>query len=104
MHPFSTALRLDVDKENNTLKLSLQLYPIFSDNRVVNYQPRLVTSKEMDRLSSNLLDHSRKSQNLQSHLLVKKDEVGLFFRLDIGTLTSSDTSKGKLWNTTHMCK
>ncbi len=81
--PFSLAASLDAVDRGGQLSLILRLYPIFSDNRLTDYQPRLVTREELDRVKSILLQRSPDPVYLQKQLKVGKDEVGFFLALGI---------------------
>ncbi|MFC1716723.1 CapA family protein [Candidatus Poribacteria bacterium] len=81
--PFSLAASLDVVDKAERLTLTLRLYPIFSDNRITKYQPRLVTKEELNRVKSTLLMRSPDPEHLQRELMVGEDEFGLFLALDV---------------------
>lgn len=88
-HPFSLAARLDVCRMENRFVLRLRLYPIFSDNLVTNYQPRLVTEEERNRVQRILLERSPNPRRLRWELGVGEDEVGHFLTLNVGVLDNS---------------
>jgi hypothetical protein len=73
---FSIAARLDVSKKKDLLVLTLRLYPLFSDNRVTNYQPNLVTKAGLNRVRRLLVRRSPQPQHLRKALSVGEDEVG----------------------------
>ncbi len=83
LDPFSLAASLDVVDKEERLTLTLRLYPIFSDNRITKYQPRLVTREELNRVKSTLLKRSPDPEHLQKELMVGEDEIGLFLALDV---------------------
>jgi len=79
--PFSLTAKLNISHQKNGLALELLLYPIFSDNRLSNYQPRPVTEKEMDKVQDILLQ--RGSLYLKQNMRIGKDETGFFLAFNI---------------------
>lgn len=84
--PFSLAAGLDVINSGGYLALTLRLYPIFSDNLITDYQPRLVTQEELAKVKSVLLQHSPDPVHLQKELNIGIDGIGLFLILDVANL------------------
>jgi len=82
--PFSLVASLDVTDKSGSLALMLRLYPIFSDNRISNYQPHFVTDGELDRVRDIILQHSPDPERLGKELGMEKDEIGPFLTLAIG--------------------
>ena len=81
--PFSLAARLDVQSKQEEHSLSLRLYPLFSDNRKTNYQPRLVTDQELQEVLACLVDRSPAPNHLRKHLAPGKDDLGHFLAVDL---------------------
>ncbi len=54
--PYSLIAQLRVDVHQGSLKKSLRLYPIVTDNRITDYQTRFVTEREFEEVVS-LLDN-----------------------------------------------
>jgi len=81
--PFSLAVSLNVTHREGSVGLALRLYPIFNDNLITHYQPRLVTMEELNRVKNTLIARSPDPPNLQRHLSTGKDQVGLFLALEI---------------------
>jgi poly-gamma-glutamate capsule biosynthesis protein CapA/YwtB (metallophosphatase superfamily) len=77
--PYSLVARLLLEQAANGVSVTLRLYPIVSDNRLVNFQPRPVTQEEFDTVRA-LLDPS---------LHVAADGLGPFFELAVGTYRGS---------------
>jgi len=82
-HPFSLTASLEVTHQENSLVLSLKLYPILTDNPICRYQPRLVTSEELSRIKDILIGRSLKPGFLQKHVRTGEDKVGRFLALEI---------------------
>jgi len=81
--PFSFAAQITVTEKNGTAALSLKLYPIFSDNRLTNYRPRLVTEDEFRDVGELLVRYSPQPALLLDKLSPGHDETGRFFALDV---------------------
>ena len=77
--PYSLVARLDVCNDQGQRSMILRLYPIYSDNRVTNFQPYFVTREEFQKVSSLLLKHSRDPTELESHLRTARDDSGRYF-------------------------
>jgi len=86
--PFSLTAKLNISHQKNGLALELLLYPIFSDNRLSNYQPRPVTEKEMDKVQDILLQ--RGSLYLKQNMRIGKDETGFFLAFNIWPLDTKN--------------
>ena len=85
-HPYSLAARLDIAQKNEILSLTLRAYPIFSDNRISNYQPRLVSKKEFNQLRSELFQHSNLPTQLTKQISLGKDDIGYYLNFNLSTL------------------
>ncbi len=88
VEPFSLAASLDVTDKSGSLAFMLRLYPIFSDNLISNYQPRFATDGELDRVRDIILQHSPDPENLSKQIDIRKDEIGPFLTLAIGSVRS----------------
>ncbi len=85
-HPYSLTARLDIAKENEFLHLTLRVYPIFSNNRLTNYQPRPVNRREFNELLLEIFRHNEFPRKLRQQVAVGKDKSGYYFNLDLGVL------------------
>ena len=56
--PYGMIARLTLEDRDGSLVKALRLYPIFSDNKVSNYQSRYVTETEFQEVWTILADHS----------------------------------------------
>jgi len=79
--PFSLIAKLNVSHQKTGLTLTLILYPIFSDNRLSNYQPRPVTEKEINKVQDIIFQKS--PPYLKQTMRVGKDQTGFFLTLDV---------------------
>lgn len=79
--PFSLAASLEIVEEG--ARLSLRLYPIFSDNRVTGYRPRLVDESELQRVRRILLGAGPQPALLDRELTLGRDATGGFIALDV---------------------
>jgi poly-gamma-glutamate capsule biosynthesis protein CapA/YwtB (metallophosphatase superfamily) len=80
-HPFSLVSVLVGRDTAEGIQLNLRLYPILSDNRQTEFQPRFVTEKEFIRVQRWLLKFSRQRAQLRQNLRAGRDEVGHFLWL-----------------------
>ncbi len=87
-HPYSLTARLDITQENEFLNLTLRLYPIFSNNRLTNYQPRPVNRQEFNELLLEIFRHNKFPRKLRQQISLGKDGIGYYFHLDLGLLKS----------------
>jgi poly-gamma-glutamate capsule biosynthesis protein CapA/YwtB (metallophosphatase superfamily) len=77
--PYSLVAQLTVGDDRGQKSMILRLYPIYSDNRVTNFQPYFVTREEFEKVSSLLHDHSRDPTLLENHLRTALDDSGRYF-------------------------
>ncbi len=80
--PYSAIASLNLQIVNNKIDIQLKLYPIVSDNKITNYQPRFVSKGEFNNLCEWLLQ--KKIMVNSEHLLEpKEDQFGHYFQLPI---------------------
>lgn len=85
--PYSGIVSLSLQIVNDEIDIQLKLYPIVSDNKITNYQPRFVTKSELNNLCEVLLnsepnDSSKKIiVNSGNLLTAKQDEMGYYFQI-----------------------
>jgi hypothetical protein len=83
--PYSLVARLDVGDDRGQRRMTLRLYPIYSNNRVTNFQPYFSTSEQFREGISLLLEHSRAPAVLERHLRTARDDSGRYFVwMDVG--------------------
>jgi len=80
--PFSLAAQL-VFHENESVEKTLRLYPIFTDNRITNYQPRFLTETEFEKAYQLILETSPNKEILENYISKGKSEIGYFIELPI---------------------
>lgn len=78
--PYSMPLVLHVSATDGHLSKTLRAYPIVSDNRLTDYQPRLVNPKELEEVRTLLVQHSTDA-DLKKEMTVRSDAVGSAFEL-----------------------
>lgn len=83
--PYSFWTVLEVKRARKGLrKISLKLYPVYSDNKVSGFQPRPVDEPDFDRIADVLESRTHTAGALsRSEITQGKDELGHFFRLDV---------------------
>jgi len=77
--PYSLVAQLDVGDIKGQRNMILRLYPIYSDNRVTNFQPHFVTHEEFQEVGSLLLDHSWQPAQLGNHLWTARDDSDRYY-------------------------
>lgn len=81
--PYSFVAKMAVSLVNEEFNVSLKLYPIYTNNRQTNYQPRFLDEEEFYELSI-LLQRKKLSQETQyPNLKRKKDDYGYYIELPI---------------------
>lgn len=83
--PYSMAavLRIGEDSSTGTAPvLRLRFYPLVSDNRLTNYQPRWVTAEEFEEVYDLIEEHSS-DEHLSSKASQGKDDVGHYFEIEL---------------------
>lgn len=74
--PDSYALVIDFFIDHNHLRTAFRIYPILSDNKLVNYQPRFLTDDEFNASYSLLSRKSRWDATVHAEVKREKNEVG----------------------------
>ncbi len=94
--PFSFVAVLVVREADGNLRCNLRLYPIVSNNRITNFQPRVLTEDEFGWIQKYLLDWSDHKSILHQNIRAGKDETGRFLwiplkrRINNGRRTPDD--------------
>lgn len=76
--PYSLPLVADFTMDNGHLLATFRVYPILSDNRVMNYQPRFLTEEELHIVGSLLTSKSDWSTCIHATINSGKDDIGRF--------------------------
>lgn len=81
--PFSFVLSLNVSLTNNQFDIFLKLYPIITDNKLTNYQPRFLNQNEfgnfLEIIAPKILINDPKSTDID----IKKDDLGFYIELPV---------------------
>lgn len=80
--PYSLVARLDVAVQRGTIKPVLRLYPIFSDNRITNFQPHFVSDDQFQKIKALLVQRSPQSEALKANMNTGQDRFGFYLLLD----------------------
>ncbi len=80
--PYSVVASLSVQMVNNQPDIQLKLYPIVSDNKITNYQPRFVNKSELNDLSKLLLQ-KKPMVDFNYLLESKQDQFGYYFQVPV---------------------
>lgn len=76
--PYSFAVGMDIAEGKSGPTMEIRLYPIFGDNLITQFQPRLVTSQEIQKVLELLIAHSNDAVQLKKELQPKEDETGWY--------------------------
>ena len=76
--PFSLAARLLLQESDGNLVKTMKLYPIFSNNRITNFQVRFLTKDEFEKAHKLLLEKSSEPRELEKDIKTGKDDIGRF--------------------------
>ncbi len=80
--PLSLVAELSAERQNGEIQMNLRLYPIYSDNRVTDYQPRLVSDGEFAMLL-NALKELAKDEKAAAAMSGGLDEIGWHIHVPI---------------------
>lgn len=94
--PYSFVVSLTVQMVNNQADIQLKLYPIVSDNKVTNYQPRFVNKSELDDLYRLLLQ-KKIMANSVDFLAPKQDQFGYYFQVPVVQKNQMKKSGEQKW-------
>ncbi len=78
--PYSSVVSMTIELVNDQFEIDLKLYPIFSDNKVTNYQPRFLNKEEIEDLSKQLIKRKIMA-NSPSTLIPRQDQYGYYYYL-----------------------
>ena len=78
----SAVASLNIQMVNNRPDIQLKLYPIISDNKLTNYQPRFVTKHELYDLGKVLLQKKIMASS-ESLLKAQQDKFGYYFQVPV---------------------
>ncbi|MCZ6837424.1 MAG: CapA family protein [Planctomycetota bacterium] len=81
--PFSLAAMLQITASSTQPQFTLKLYPIFSDNRITKYQPRLVSDEEFFLVRAQLPILAKEEASPRFSYNDAPDQFGSFLRLDV---------------------
>jgi poly-gamma-glutamate capsule biosynthesis protein CapA/YwtB (metallophosphatase superfamily) len=76
--PYSLPLVVDFSMEDDRLQTNLRVYPIVSDNKLTNYQPRFVTETELRVVDALLADKSRWNEADRAAVKSGRDGIGRY--------------------------
>jgi hypothetical protein len=87
---YSLAAMLNIREIAGRFRTSLHLYPIFSDNLITNYQPRMVAGHNLKEIRKLLVPDSAGARRATRMPGSSKDEIGGHFTLDLGAVLPMD--------------
>jgi Bacterial capsule synthesis protein PGA_cap len=81
---FSLPLLIDFSVADGRIQAWLRAYPIVSDNRLTNFQPRFVTDEEFEQVHSLLAQKSGWDGATKTAVKEKKDQIGDYLEFSPG--------------------
>lgn len=89
-HPFSMAARLEIGERDSEFYHALRLYFVLSDNRVTDYQPRLLEGEDFEHAANLLAERQSLTPEARARLgaatTTGRDELGQYLLVDLGAL------------------
>ncbi len=76
--PHSLPLVVDFSMDDGRLHTDLRVYPILSDNKITNYQPRFLTEDEISLVEALLAEKSHWDAATRADLKPLKDDIGWY--------------------------
>jgi poly-gamma-glutamate capsule biosynthesis protein CapA/YwtB (metallophosphatase superfamily) len=76
--PYSFILKTSLRESNSKILPEFKLYPIFSNNKITNYQPHFVTEKEIQLIKTEL---TANTETLANNITIHKDEYGYYIKI-----------------------
>ena len=76
--PYSCVAQLILEDHQLKIQKRIRLYPIFTNNRVSNYQPRPVNKLEFETFMATLFQKSMLDNRQQRLVRSGEDEIGYF--------------------------
>jgi hypothetical protein len=80
-HPYSMVARLTVSITDSHRSIRMQLYPIYSDNKVTDYQVRLLRQSEFNEFRALLLNRSVLGNTGERVVKTGRDEIGYYLEV-----------------------
>ena len=78
--PYGLPLVVDFSIDDNGLQTDLRVYPIVSDNKLTNYQPRFLSGVELRVVDALLAEKSRWNAADRAAVKSGKDDVGFYLQ------------------------
>ncbi len=94
--PYSAVASLTVEIVNDQPDIQLKLYPIVSDNKITNYQPRFINKSELNDLSKLLLE-KESMVDFKYLLEAKQDQFGYYFQVPVMQNDIRKQDVGQKW-------
>lgn len=81
--PYSLAAQLVLEERGGRRSSSMRLYPLLSDNRATDFQPRLLTPEEFGEAHRLLRERSPDGDEFDRQVTRGKDDLGWFLTLSL---------------------
>jgi hypothetical protein len=84
--PYGLIPRLRFQAGRDHCHVELELYPIFSDNRTSDYQPRFLNGRELRELVKRFMMHSESGNELIRRAIMGRNQFGPYFSLLVASI------------------
>ena len=95
--PYSYAASLNIKVIDNNFDVSLNLYPILSDNKVTNYQPRFLNEAEFKDFSAVISNKMPSDEMLVYARNIQRDGYGYYIHLPLISAENNRLIQQKKW-------
>lgn len=83
VQPFGLIPRLQISGTADSIRINVQIYPIFVNNRTTGYRSHFVTKAQFKQIVSFLMPYRDSKTGLERKLCAGRDKYGYFFSFDI---------------------
>ncbi len=85
VQPFGLLPRLSISEVENAIKINVQIYPIFVNNKITRYQSHFVTKSQFRKVLSFFMPYKESQTGLEKKLRAGKDKHGYFLTFETST-------------------
>ncbi len=76
--PFSLVAQLSLHERNGSLLKTMKLYPIFTDNKITDFQAQFLTKDEFEKAYRLLFEKSSQARQFEEEIKTGEDHIGRF--------------------------
>ena len=89
VQPFGLIPRMHISGAADSIRINVQIYPIYIDNRTTAYRSHFVTKAQFKQIASFLMPYRDHKTGLERKLRAGRDKYGYFFSFDTSTCGES---------------